>query len=44
MKILAHGKYFEANTCVCRKCGCIFEYEPKDIQRWRYCTNFTYMP
>lgn len=36
MKILAHGKYFENTTCMCCKCGCIFSYEPKDIQRINY--------
>lgn len=36
MEILEHGKYFENNTWVCRNCGCIFSYEPKDIQHINY--------
>lgn len=33
MEILAHGKYFEDDTYRCRKCGCVFKYESKDLIR-----------
>ena len=36
MEILSHGKYFEDYTYMCRTCGCIFRFEPKDIQRVQY--------
>lgn len=36
MEVLSHGKYFKDDTYRCRNCGCIFRYEPKDIQHINY--------
>jgi len=29
MKVIKHGKYIKERTC--DKCGCVFEYLPKDV-------------